>query len=296
MAEVRDDASVGQLRSLLKRLVDPSEDWAHRSDERKPSAVMIYLAVLLGILLLVAILSARIAEQSEAPAALLTAVWIALGIGAAIIALLGYQIRRYFLDPLAQLYNWALGMCDGDLSSRIPPQQEGRFAKLTFHINRLSEALEKLANEMDDVVWQQTKRLHQRNKSLEVLFGVASAINTTSNLTELLEKSAEMIKPIVKGTGYVVRLRDANGEVSVLGVGAAVDGSAEVPINAPIFEGAAVRGANGRALRGAAPAARHAAGHRRSARPARAGTRPRADEGARDDPRRHGEGAGRSAG
>ncbi len=236
MAEVRDDASVGQLRSLLKRLVDPSEDWAHRSDERKPSAVMIYLAVLLGILLLVAILSARIAEQSEAPAALLTAVWIALGIGAAIIALLGYQIRRYFLDPLAQLYNWALGMCDGDLSSRIPPQQEGRFAKLTFHINRLSEALEKLANEMDDVVWQQTKRLHQRNKSLEVLFGVASAINTTSNLTELLEKSAEMIKPIVKGTGYVVRLRDANGEVSVLGVGAAVDGSAEVPINAPIFE------------------------------------------------------------
>ncbi len=236
MAEARQDASIGQLRSLLKRLVDPSEDWAHRSDERKPSAVMIYLAVLLGILLLVAILSARIAEQSEAPAALLTAVWIALGIGAAIIALLGYQIRRYFLDPLAQMYNWALGMCDGDLSSRISPQQTGRFAKLTFHINRLSEALEKLANEMDDVVWQQTKRLHQRNKSLEVLFGVASAINTTSNLTELLEKSAEMIKPIVKGTGYVVRLRDANGEVSVLGVGSAVDASAEVPINEPVFE------------------------------------------------------------
>ncbi|MDX1527648.1 MAG: histidine kinase, partial [Gammaproteobacteria bacterium] len=189
-----------------------------------------------GILLLVSILSARIAEQSEAPSALLTAVWMALGIGAAIIALLGYQIRRYFLDPLAQLYNWALGMCDGDLSSRIPPEQTGRVAKLTFHINRLSEALEKLANEMDDVVWQQTRRLHQRNKSLEVLFGVASAINTTSNLTELLEKSAEMIMPIVNATGYVVRLRDANGEVSVFGVGSAVDGSAEVPINEPVLE------------------------------------------------------------
>ena len=236
MAKVREEASIGQLRSLLKRLVDPSEDWAHRSDERKPSAVMIYLAVLLGILLLVSILSARIAEQSEAPSALLTAVWMALGIGAAIIAFLGYQIRRYFLDPLAQLYNWALGMCDGDLSSRIPPEQTGRVAKLTFHINRLSEALEKLANEMDDVVWQQTRRLHQRNKSLEVLFGVASAINTTSNLTELLEKSAEMIMPIVNATGYVVRLRDANGEVSVLGVGSAVDGSAEVPINEPVLE------------------------------------------------------------
>lgn len=236
MARDREGASIGQLRSLLKRLVDPSEDWAHRSDKRKPGAVMIYLAVLFGILILISILSARIAEHSEASRALLTAVWIALGIGAAIIVLLAYQIRRHFLDPLAQLYNWALGMCDGDLSSRIPPQQEGRFAKLTFHINRLSEALEKLANEMDDVVWQQTRRLHQRNKSLEVLFEVASAINATSNLTELLEKSAEMIMPIVNGTGYVVRLRDASGEISVLGISAAVDGSAEVPINEPVFE------------------------------------------------------------
>lgn len=236
MAEDREDASIGPLRSLLKRLVDPSEDWAHRSDERRPSAVMIYLAALFGILLLVSVLSAQIAEHSEASRALLTAVWIALGIGAAIIVLLAYQIRRHFLDPLAHLYNWALGMCDGDLSSRISPQQAGRFAKLTFHINRLSEALEKLANEMDDVVWQQTRRLHQRNKSLEVLFEVASAINATGNLTELLEKSAEMIMPIVNGTGYVVRLREGGGDVSVLAIGSAVDASAEVPINEPAFE------------------------------------------------------------
>jgi two-component system nitrate/nitrite sensor histidine kinase NarX len=236
MAYEHEDTSIGPLRSLLKRLVDPSQDWAQRGEERKPSALMIYTAVLLAILILVAALSTRMAENAEGVGGLLAAVWIALGVGAAVVVLLAYQIRRHFFDPLAHLYNWALGMCDGDLSSRIPPEQTGRFAKLTFHINRLSEALEKLANEMDDTVWEQTKRLHQRNKSLEILFEVASAINTTGNLTELLNQSAETIMPIVNGTGCVVRLRDEGGEVYILGPEIAQEESADVPINDPAFK------------------------------------------------------------
>ena len=234
MAKEREDAPIGPLRSLLKRLVDPSEDWAQRGEERKPSALMVYAAVLLAILALVAILATRIAGHAQDAGGLLAAVWIALAAGAAIVVLLAWQIRRHFLDPLAHLYNWALGMCDGDLTSRIAPEQTGRFAKLTFHINRLSEALEKLANEMDDVVWQQTRRLHQRNKALEILFEVASAINTTGNLNELLNKSAEIVKPIVNGTGSVVRLREDDGDVYILGSGSA-DESGDVPINDPAF-------------------------------------------------------------
>jgi two-component system nitrate/nitrite sensor histidine kinase NarX len=236
VANDREDASIGPLRSLLKRLVDPSEDWAQRGEDRKPSALMIYAAVLLGILALVAILATRIADHAEGAGGLLAAVWIALAAGAAIVVLLAWQIRRHFLDPLAHLYNWALGMCDGDLTSRIAPEQTGRFAKLTFHINRLSEALEKLANEMDDVVWQQTRRLHQRNKALEILFEVASAINTTGNLNELLNRSAEIIMPIVNGTGSVVRLREEDGDVYIVGNESAKELSGEVPINDPAFK------------------------------------------------------------
>jgi two-component system nitrate/nitrite sensor histidine kinase NarX len=235
MAKEREDATIGPLRSLLARLVDPSEDWAQRGEERKPSALMVYAAVLLGILVLVGILTTRIADNTEGVRGLLAGVWIALGFGAAIVMLLAWQIRRHFLDPLAHLYTWALGMCDGDLSSRIAPRQPGRFAKLTFHINRLSEALEKLANEMDDVVWQQTRRLQQRNKSLEVLFEVASAVNTASNLNDLLNQSAEIIMPIVNGSGCVVRLREEGGEVYILGSGIAGQASADIPINDPAF-------------------------------------------------------------
>lgn len=236
LATERDETPIGPLRSLLKRLVDPSEDWAQRGEERKPSALLVYAAALLGILVLVALLSTRIAARAEDARGLLAAVWISVGIGTAIIALLAYQIRRHFLDPLAHLYNWALGMCDGDLSSRISSQQTGRFAKLSFHINRLSEALEKLANEMDDVVWQQTKRLHERNKALETLFEVASAVNATSNLTELLEQASNIIMPIVNGADCIVRLREEGGDVYVLDTHGVQLRPIEVPINDPAFK------------------------------------------------------------
>ena len=164
------------------------------------------------------------------------AIWVALALAAALVVLQAWQIRRHFLDPLAHLYTWALGMCDGDLSSRIAPQQTGRFAKLSFHINRLSEALEKLANEMDDVVWQQTRRLKQRNKSLESLFEVASAINTTSNLNELLNQSADIIMPILDANARVLRIREQSGEIQVFGVVAAADEARAPPLGDAAFQ------------------------------------------------------------
>jgi two-component system nitrate/nitrite sensor histidine kinase NarX len=216
--------------------VDPSEDWAQRADERKPGALMVYAAVLLGILVLVAALAARMAEGSGDASALLAAIWTALGVGALIVVVQTWQIRRHLIDPLTHLYTWALGMCDGDLSSRIPPEQTGRFAKLTFHINRLSEALERLANEMDDMVWQQTRRMHQRNKSLELLFEVASTINATGSPHEVLVQSAERIMPLVGGTGCVARLWADAEEARVLDVQATLGDSDEGPFDEPVIE------------------------------------------------------------
>ena len=66
MARDRDPASVGPLRALLARLVDPSEDWAQRGEDRKPSALMIYASALLGILVLVGVLVTRIGEIAHA--------------------------------------------------------------------------------------------------------------------------------------------------------------------------------------------------------------------------------------
>ncbi len=75
--------------------------------------------------------------------------------GAAGIGVLAYQVRYHLFKPLADLRCWALSMCHGDLSARIPlAGRRGEFAKLALHINRLSDALETLANEMDDLSLQ----------------------------------------------------------------------------------------------------------------------------------------------
>ena len=127
----------------------PADDWAQGEGARRPGILpllMWTLAVLLGLCV---VLVFALFGFAGPPAAL--ALLAMLGLALAIVAVLMHQVRSYLLEPLSQLYNWALTMCSGDLSARLPDRQRGHFSKLTFHINRLSEALDRLVNDMDDV-------------------------------------------------------------------------------------------------------------------------------------------------
>ncbi len=203
---------------LLAKLVRPTDDWAQAGSSRRHSALLLLMLVLLGLLALAAFAGfqlAMLASNSEGLLGTLLVLLVLLGLAAIIVALLMYQVRYHLLVPLAQLYAWALRMCDGDLAARIPTPQTGRFAKLTFHINRLSEALEKLANEMDDAVWEQTERLHHQNQSLETLYEVAATINSCDNLDELLERATKRLMSTVDASAAVIRLRDDDGKLQV---------------------------------------------------------------------------------
>lgn len=216
MFPARRDDDAGPLRSVLSRLVDPADDWARQGDGRRPSALTIWMSILLGVLFLVALAAVGLAFQMSDTAWLLGASLGLLVLAGAIVAMLMYQVRRHLLHPLAQLHGWALRMCDGDLSARIVPSGRGEFAKLTFHINRLSEALEKLANEMDDVVWHQTERLHQKNQSLELLYEVAASINASEDLQLLLSQSAEKLTGLIGATAAQVHVRRDDGTLDLV--------------------------------------------------------------------------------
>lgn len=172
----------------MSRLARPTDDWAYRNDERRPSVLMILMSGLLGLLALVAAVAVARVFGFEHKWLLVVELGL-LVIAAGIVAGLMYQVRQHLLAPLAQLYAWALQMCDGDFSARIVSAQEGRFVKLSFHVNRLSEALDRLANEMDDVVWEQTERLQEKNQSLELLYEVVAAMHGTDSTSEVLEKA-----------------------------------------------------------------------------------------------------------
>ena len=179
------ETSSGRVRNLLSHLAQPTADWAYSRDERRPSVLLMLMSVLLFLLAAVALVSVGIAS-GIAPGGLFLVELALIALSGVIVAVLMYQVRQHLLAPLRQLYGWALQMCDGDLSARITPPREGRFVKLSFHVNRLSEALDRLANQMDDMVWEQTERLHDKNQSLELLYDIVAAMHGAEASDEVL--------------------------------------------------------------------------------------------------------------
>ena len=205
------EPSPSPLRALLTRLAMPTDDWAHNVEDKRLSMLTIIMGLLLLLLGLAAGLSVLIVIGQPRVQVTLTSLLLVLGIASILVCALMFHVRRYLLEPMAQIYAWALRMCDGDMAARIPPEQKGRFAKLTFHVNRLSEALEKLANEMDDLVSSQTHRLQQKNLSLEVLYEVTATISTADTLDQLLDRATNKLMTNLNAQRACIGLYDEFG-------------------------------------------------------------------------------------
>jgi len=212
-APARDPGARG---TLLGRLIGPADDWADAQGGRRPRTLETLLLALLGSLVANAAVAGAYALDALSTAAALAAVLGLLCVSSLLVLVLRYQIKKHLHEPLAQLHGWALGMCDGDLSTRIPAEQAGRFKDLVFHINRLSQALEHLANEMDETVWNQTESLRLKNQSLETLYEVAAAINSADLIDDVLESAARTLMKLVGASGAVVRLRAEAGALDVV--------------------------------------------------------------------------------
>ncbi|MGI9334339.1 MAG: ATP-binding protein [Gammaproteobacteria bacterium] len=214
----------GPLRNMLDRLTMPIDDWAREGSERGPSYLLVLMGMLLVSLIAAALVTLAWWGRLLAPGHALVALLGALALAAALLLMVMYQVQHHLLRPLSQLYSWAVRMCDGEFGARIPPAQDGRFAKLTYHINRLSEALEDLANEMDATVSRQTERLRAKNESLKVLSEIASAINVSEDVEELLSASARILMKTTGAHAMAVRLRDGDARMRTIAAEGAPSG------------------------------------------------------------------------
>ncbi len=202
-------------RTIFGRFVMPADDWARDDATLGPRTVNALMLSVLAALAVVAGAAVAWYRGAADAGAALVVILAALGIGAGLVFAAMRKVRRDLHAPLSTLYAWALGMCTGDFSTRVPAGREGAYRKLAFHINRLSEALEGLANEMDDVVWRQTERLREKNASLELLYEVSASINRHDSIDEILRISTRSMMEMAQARGAMVRMRDAAGEISV---------------------------------------------------------------------------------
>ena len=235
-------------RTVFSRFVMPADDWARDDAALGPRTVDALMVTLLAALAVVAVAAVAWYRGAAGAGTALAVILAVLALAAALAFVAMRKVRRDLHAPLATLYAWALGMCTGDFSTRVPAGGEGAYAKLAFHINRLSEALEGLANEMDDVVWRQTERLREKNASIELMYEVAASLSRLGSLEEILRVSARSMMKLAEARGALVRLRDAAGEMSV----AVRLGECPEEVNLDAVE---VREASGAAEAGRAPGA-----------------------------------------
>lgn len=127
------------------------------------------------------------------------------------------RIKHNLLIPLSHLRNWAIRMRGGNLSAQIPVPDHGEFAKLAKDINDLGESLRSLSREMDEKVTQQTERLEQKTRSLQILYQVAASSNDTRDVENLLTRHLVTMADIIQAKFATVRLINDNHQLRLIG-------------------------------------------------------------------------------
>lgn len=117
------------------------------------------------------------------------------------------RVNHQLLEPLAHLRNWASRMRGGNLSARIPAASgHSDFAELAKDINALGTDLQSLTRDMDNQVRQQTERLAQKTHSLQVLYDIASSINSVRDMDDLLARLLRTLGELVGAVAATIRL------------------------------------------------------------------------------------------
>ncbi len=203
-------------RTTLSRFTMPADDRARDDAARGPRTVDALMLTSIAAPIVAAGAAVVWHHGTEGDEIALTVLLASLALAGRLIFVAMGRVRRDLHAPLSELYAWALGMCSGDFSTRVTRDGEGAYRKLAFHINRLSEALERLADDIDDVVWQQTQRLREKNAPLELLYEVAASIHRHDSVDEILRVSARSLMRMVDAPGAIACLRDPAGELTVV--------------------------------------------------------------------------------
>ena len=127
-----------------------------------------------------------------------------------------HSARRDLLTPLSELRDWVNQMRNGHLSARLPESLQPDFSKLYRDINLLGERLESLSLDLQSEVAKQTRRIKQKNHSLEILYDVAANINAARDLEELLTRFLHTLKNAVDARAGMVRMLTSDGNMQLI--------------------------------------------------------------------------------
>ncbi len=180
------------------------------------SGLRLPLLLLLGVLVLLGLL-VSLFDADSAWRTQISAFQLGLIVTAAGLTLfLEGRIRRNLLEPLGHLRDWARRMRAGNLTARVDEPEAGAFRELARDVNGLGEMVSGLSLEMEERVQKATRRIAHKTRSLEILCDVASTINTSRDLNQLLKKFLEIVSEVVEARGGLVRLLTRDGQLRLV--------------------------------------------------------------------------------
>lgn len=147
-------------------------------------------------------------------APVMTVLWIAAGGG--VLLLLTWmwkQFSRFSHD----LSVWANQLLSGDLAARMPIRVDRCPSKgIREHINTIAGDYEKLAALQKKRLSRQARHIEQKKYYLSVLYDVASCINKSHSLEDLLQRFLHTLTNVVDAKAATVRLLDKNNEMRLV--------------------------------------------------------------------------------
>ncbi|MCP4488630.1 MAG: hypothetical protein GY820_15150 [Gammaproteobacteria bacterium] len=121
-----------------------------------------------------------------------------------------------YIRPLLNLEDWVQKMRSGDLNSQIIVPGHGQISELAVDLNDFGTMLNNLSRDTEQQLLQYTRHTEQKNQSLAILYDVASTINSSLNLSDLLERFLDSMTIAIKATAGSVRLLNANDQMELV--------------------------------------------------------------------------------
>lgn len=123
---------------------------------------------------------------------------------------------RDLLEPTDRFKQWSDDVRSGGFDTRLPEDGMGELQQTSDDINNLMNYLEAVFDDMEFEVKRQTAQFEQKNRSLQLLYDIATGINTSRDLNDLLTRFLHSMRNIVHARAGMVRLIQDNGEMKLV--------------------------------------------------------------------------------
>ncbi len=135
------------------------------------------------------------------------------------VVLLLFTLRLQWIDyirPLLNLEDWVQQMRSGELNSKVEVPSKGQISELAVDLNDFGTMINNLSRDTEQQLVSYTEYTEQKNQSLKVLYDVASTINSSLNLSELLEHFLKTMTQAISAVAGTVRLLNADEQMELV--------------------------------------------------------------------------------